>query len=143
MNETELKTMKRKATDFMKGVIISTGGDGLCTKKIKPVLLKGCYLSITIYYNNNIFRMSGTLRIEFDRDTWNVENDNYIYTDKTFLKTLNEYLIKNGLSEVDYTEKGIHGWSDICFDVDMKFILLWKNKFTCIHHIDVFRLSNY
>jgi len=93
--------------------IVSTGGDGCHTKKIKAVKIrglvipKGSYDSVSKLYHTE-------LQVHFDHITWDTKNDGLIYTDKTFLKNF-----LAAASHLGFTEENLSystmGWQTSTF----------------------------
>ena len=73
----------------------------------------------------------GELRVYFDNNTWNTDNDGLIYTDKQFLKDLREFLIIHGLpgKDVEYSSQGMQGGDYVSLNVGAKFMKAWTDKF--------------
>ena len=73
----------------------------------------------------------GELRVYFDTDTWDVSEDGLIYTDRLFLKELQEFLDAHGLQggDVSYSEQGMQGDDYVSCDVGGKFLKAWGEKF--------------
>jgi len=72
----------------------------------------------------------GELRVYFDTNTWNVNEDGLIYTDKQFMDELRGALEVSGLNDVDisYSEQGMQGGDYVSLDVGDKFIDSWTLK---------------
>ena len=73
----------------------------------------------------------GELRVQFDTKTWDVSEDGLIYTDRLFLKELQEFLDAHGLQggDVSYSEQGMQGDDYVSLDVGGKFLKSWGEKF--------------
>lgn len=73
----------------------------------------------------------GELRVYFDTKTWDVNEDGLIYTDRLFLKELQEFLDQHGLQggDVSYSEQGMQGDDYVSCDVGGKFLKAWGEKF--------------
>ena len=71
----------------------------------------------------------GELRVYFTKDSWDVNTDGLIYTDKQFKTELREALTVAGFdaSDVDYSEQGMQGNTFVSLDVGPKFINSWTN----------------
>ena len=72
----------------------------------------------------------GELRAYFDPNEWNVKEDGYIYTDKTWLKSYRQCLLKNGIDElavadIEYSEKGMQEVNYVSLDIGHVFIAAW------------------
>lgn len=71
----------------------------------------------------------GELRVYFD-DSWDVDVDGLIYTDRLFIKELKQWLTSQGYnsSDVGYSEAGMQGDTFVSLDVGKAFLSSWKNK---------------
>ena len=77
----------------------------------------------------------GELKVHFSQDTWDVEHDGLIYTDKLFLETLKGLLSrakfsKKVIAEVGYSEQGMQGTDYVSLDVGKDFCDEWLTMFT-------------
>lgn len=98
--------------------VLHTNGSGLWSRKSKAV-------TITDLIVIPVDETFGELRVHFTG--WNVY-DGDIYTDKLFLKELQEYLLSIGLSnKVNYSEHGMQGDHYVSLDVGKEFLESWKN----------------
>jgi hypothetical protein len=61
----------------------------------------------------------GELRVYFDTDTWDVENDGLIYTDPAFLTAIRFAFDSN---DIHYSEHGMQGDGFVSFDVGLEFL---------------------
>jgi len=93
---------------------IVTSGFGLWSSKIKEVHVHG----FTVPYVNEKCDF-GELRVYFDTDTWDVENDGLIYTDPAFLESIR---VAFGTSDIHYSEQGMQGDNFVSFDVGREFL---------------------
>lgn len=69
----------------------------------------------------------GELCVHFTQDSWDVNVDGLIYTDKLFRAELRAYLLTLGFTEaealdVSYSEQGMQGDTYVSCDVGAKFI---------------------
>lgn len=105
-------------------VYISTDGSGYWSDIIKEVFVTK--MGITYLNDENDF---GELRVYFDTNSWNVNQDGLIYTDKLFLETLKAYMLDMGYdgSDVSYSEQGMQGDNYVSLDVGPKFIGSFMN----------------
>ena len=73
----------------------------------------------------------GELRVIFNTDSWNVDQDGLIYTDKQFKTELVQFLNAQGLAgaDVSYSEQGMQGDDYVSLDCGAKFIASWEAKF--------------
>lgn len=110
-------------TADLENVVLHTGGDGYWSEVAKPVTVT----SIGLGYIDDEEGF-GELRVYFDTDTWNTEEDGLIYTDDNFESELRDALNKAGLagSDVSYSEQGMQGDDYVSLDVGKKFINSWK-----------------
>jgi hypothetical protein len=104
--------------------VLATAGDGLWSgvaKSVKVILIEVPYI------NNE--RTFGELRVYFDTDTWNIQQDGLIYTDSRFLDELRGALADLGLTgTVDYSEQGMQGEDYVSLDVGENFIQSWVDS---------------
>ena len=99
--------------------IIETSGTGLWSNVIKEVKTTG----YTIPYNNDFD--FGELRVYFDTNTWNVDDDGLIYTDPAFLDCIREAF---GTDDIDYSEMGMQGNGFVSFDVGQEFLMMYGER---------------
>lgn len=112
---------------------VLTGGDGLWSKCVKPVEVTSLVLD---QYEDSDGKVYGSLNVYFDPDTWDVETDGLIYTDRLFISILVECLLKEtkilksggAYFSMDYSEQGMQGPDYVNFDVDADFCESW-NKY--------------
>ncbi len=73
----------------------------------------------------------GELRVYFDTETWDTRKDGLIYTDRLFIKELQEFLTAHGLpgKDVCYSEQGMQGDDYVSLDAGTKFYKAWMQKF--------------
>jgi hypothetical protein len=66
----------------------------------------------------------GELRVVFDTETWDVNTDGLIYTDRQFERELQAFLTAHGLAgaDVSYSEQGMQGDDYVSCDVGECFI---------------------
>ena len=71
----------------------------------------------------------GELRVYFDKNDWDVDNDGLIYTDSLFAKELREWLTSLNYDAtrdtVFYSEMGMQGDNYVSLDVGEEFIESW------------------
>jgi hypothetical protein len=109
----------------MQKVVFNTDGSGYWSNVAKSVEIVNMSLS---YVNDE--KDFGELCVYFNTDTWDVDADGLIYTDKAFLEDLKAFLREQGLSDVvDYSEQGMQGDDYVSLDVEDDFIALWEAKF--------------
>ena len=103
---------------------LHTAGDGYWSEKsraVRIVKLKLGYVS-----DDEDF---GELRVYFDKNDWDVDNDGLIYTDSLFAKELREWLTSIGYdankNTVFYSEQGMQGDYYVSLDVEGPFIKSW------------------
>jgi hypothetical protein len=69
----------------------------------------------------------GELRVHFDTNTWDVDTDGLIYTDKQFINDLKVLLNRIELdTDVSYSEQGMQGDTFVSLDVGPEFIKSYK-----------------
>ena len=100
-------------------VILHTNGSGLWSKTRKSVPITKVILG---YVNTE--RDFGELCVFFNTSIWDIRKDGLIYTDKLFLKELQQTLNDMGLngSDVYYSEQGMQGRDYVSLDVGDRFI---------------------
>ena len=105
-------------------VYIPTDGSGYWSDIVKEVFVTK--MGITYLNDENDF---GELRVYFDTNSWNVDQDGLIYTDKLFLETLKAYMLDMGYnsSDVSYSEQGMQGDNYVSLDVGQNFIGSFMN----------------
>ena len=105
--------------------IFSTVGDGYWSNVAKPVQITDMRVA---YVNDE--RDFGELRVYFDTNTWDVDTDGLIYTDKQFMSGLRKALTAATLAgkDVDYSEQGMQGDDYVSCDVGAAFIASYKAK---------------
>ena len=114
-------------------IILNTDGKGLWSSKSKPVVITNLSLSISKIQDDDN-RMFGELCVYFDEASWNTDDHGLIYTDKTFLTELHNFLKTQGFSEqslegVHYSEQGMQGDDYVSLDAGNKFCEEWLAKF--------------
>jgi hypothetical protein len=76
----------------------------------------------------------GSLDASFDSDDWNVRKHGLIYTDKLWLKTFREELIKTegfteeATNDITYSEQGLQGENHVNLDVGEVFLKFFLKK---------------
>lgn len=106
--------------------ILETDGGGYWTTEQKPVFVT----EFTVPYINDEHSF-GELCVHFNTNSWRPDRDGLIYTDKRFLKGLQEHLTGLGLAgdDVSYSEQGMQGDNYVSCDIGKAFIDSWKIKF--------------
>ncbi len=104
---------------------LHTSGDGYWSTAAKAVEVKGLEIG---YVSED--RQFGELRVYFNTDTWAVESDGLIYTDKQFYVELQDYIKQQGLVvDLCYSEQGMQGEDYVSLDIGADFIASWVAKF--------------
>lgn len=105
---------------------LNTNGQGFWSQEARAVKVTG--LSVP-YVNDE--RDFGELRVYFDTNTWDVNTDGLIYTDRQFELELREFLNSQGLvgEDVGYSEQGMQGDDYVSCDVGAAFLQSWVAKF--------------
>jgi hypothetical protein len=105
---------------------LSTDGSGYWTDVAKPVFITG----LTVPYINDECDF-GELRVHFNTNTWRTDRDGLIYTDKRFVRELQEWLTSIGLagSDVSYSEQGMQGRNYVSCDVGADFLASWVARY--------------
>lgn len=104
----------------MTQVVLHTAGNGLWSDEKRAVSIV-----------NMVLGRGVELMVYFDIETWNVEEHGLIYTDRLFLRELQEFLDLHGLpgKDVDYSEQGMQGDNYVSLDVGIQFAKVWAKKF--------------
>ena len=117
----------------MSKVILNTDGKrGLWSNVAKAVTITDIQLGMaTLWEGDTDEDMFGELRVYFDTETWDTYEDGLIYTDRGFLKELQEFLNAHGLpgKDVSYSEQGMQGDDYVSLDAGYKFYKAWMAKF--------------
>lgn len=109
----------------MEKVIFNTSGDGYWSDVAKAVEITD--MNVICAEDDKSF---GELMVFFNTDTWDVNKDGLIYTDKQFKIDLMEFIVKHGLVvDLCYSEQGMQGDDYVSFDVGADFIASWEAKF--------------
>ena len=117
----------------MQKVILNTSGDGYWSTVAKPVEVVDMQLG---YVAED--KEFGELRVYFNTDTWNVNEDGLIYTDSGFYKDLQVFIKQHGLVvDLCYSEQGMQGDDYVSLDVGAEFIASWEAKFGYASFADV------
>jgi hypothetical protein len=112
----------------MQKVIFNTKGDGYWSNVAKAVEIVDMQVS---YCDEE--KDFGELRVYFNTDTWNVEQDGLIYTDGQFAEDLANFLVAHGLDAgASYSEQGMQGDDYVSLDIGKKFIASWEAKFNTV-----------
>jgi len=117
----------------MQAVTFNTNGKGYWSNVQKAVEI----VDMQVAYINDE-RDFGELRVYFNTDTWDVNVDGLIYTDKQFRNELQAFLIAHGLpgKDVSYSEQGMQGDNYVSFDiVSAKFLRAWEAKFGVLENV--------
>jgi hypothetical protein len=98
---------------------LNTNGKGYWSRMQKAVEITHLQLA---YLNDEMD--FGELRVRFNANTWDVNKDGLIYTDKQFMTELKELLTAKGFdaSDVSYSEQGMQGDTYVSCDVGERFI---------------------
>ena len=103
---------------------LHTDGNGYWSEKARAVRITNLKLG---YVDDE--RTFGELRVYFDKNDWDVDNDGLIYTDKLFVTELREWLTSIGYDAnkdtVFYSEQGMQGDYYVSLDVEGPFIKSW------------------
>lgn len=97
---------------------IVTSGMGLWSNKVKEVVTK----AYSVPYTNEECDF-GELRVYFDTDTWNIDEDGLIYTDPAFLESIR---VAFGTNDIHYSEQGMQGTGFVSFDVGREFLSMYE-----------------
>ena len=108
----------------MQKVVFNTDGSGYWSTEAKAVEIVDMRLG---YVSDE--EDFAELCVYFNTDTWDVEKDGLIYTDRQFKNELNAFLLAQGLCEAEYSEQGMQGEDYVSLDVEEEFLQKWKQKF--------------
>jgi hypothetical protein len=111
----------------MQAVTFNTNGQGYWSNKAKAVGI----VDMRIAYINDE-RDFGELRVYFNTQDWDVNEDGLIYTDKQFRNELQAFLDSQGLpgKYISYSEQGMQGDDYVSLDiVGAEFLQAWEAKF--------------
>ena len=109
----------------MQTVIFNTSGDGYWSDVAKAVEITDMQLG---YVADD--KEFGELRVYFNTDTWDVNKDGLIYTDRQFKIDLMQFITEHGLIvDLSYSEQGMQGDNYVSLDVGAEFIASWEAKF--------------
>jgi hypothetical protein len=114
----------------MTKVIFNTNGLGYWSNVQKAVEV----VDMQVAYINDE-RDFGELRVYFNTDTWDVNVDGLIYTDKQWRNELQAFLDAHGLpgKDISYSEQGMQGDNYVSLDiVTAKFLTAWEAKFNTV-----------
>jgi hypothetical protein len=112
----------------MEKVIFNTSGDGYWSRAVKAVEIVDMQLGYIA--DDNEF---GELRVYFNTDTWNVNTDGLIYTDRQFKIDLMQFVQQHGLVvDLCYSEQGMQGDDYVSLDVGADFLAAWNSKFNTL-----------
>jgi hypothetical protein len=101
---------------------LSTDGSGYWSNAAKTVTVTG--LELSYVSDENDF---GELRVHFDTNTWNVDTDGLIYSDREFISNLKVLLSRLELdTNISYSEQGMQGDTFVSLDVGPEFIKSFK-----------------
>ena len=101
-----------------------TDGKGFWSTKIAEVMITRIHLE-------GMNKKYGELQVYFNTDTWDIETDGLIYTDKTFLAELKAFLTAQGFdcSDLDYSEQGMQGYDYVSLDTGANFNASYFKRF--------------
>lgn len=109
----------------MQTVVFTTSGDGYWSEAVKNVRITDMQLG---YVADD--KEFGELRVYFNTDDWNVNEDGLIYTDSGFYTDLQQFVKEHGLVvDLSYSEQGMQGDNYVSLDVGAEFISSWEQKF--------------
>lgn len=101
---------------------LHTDGTGHWSDAAKSVKVT----DISVPYIDDV-RDFGELRVHFDTESWDVDEDGLIYTDEQFLNELLAALKDEGfdVSDIGYSEQGMQGDDYVSLDVGPNFLKSW------------------
>lgn len=114
----------------MEQVIFSTAGDGYWSNVAKPVRIVNMVLERGSRWAGEK-GIWGELRVYFDTQTWDTDEDGLIYTDRLFERELRQFLKRHDLpgADVSYSEQGMQGDDYVSLDAGTQFYQAWMKKF--------------
>ena len=118
----------------MQAVIFNTNGLGYWSRAVKAVEI----VDMQVAYVNEE-KDFGELRVYFNTDTWDVNKDGLIYTDKQWRNELQAFLNAQGLpgKDISYSEQGMQGDDYVSLDIlGAKFLTAWEAKFNTVLEVD-------
>ncbi len=115
------------------GVIFNTSGGGMWSSVEGPVVIT----SIHADYSADGW---GSLYVNFDIASWDVDANGLIYTDDQFLEELQQWMIERGVASaaegISYSEQGMQGDDYVHFDLSAETArqmeALWPGDVTMI-----------
>ena len=112
----------------MSKVIFNTSGDGYWSSVQTAVEI----VDMQVTYCDE-YKEFGELRVYFNPNTWDVNKDGLIYTDKQFKIDLMQFIKQHGLVvDLCYSEQGMQGDDYVSFDIGADFIASWERKFEAV-----------
>lgn len=102
---------------------LTTDGSGLWSDEVATVGVT--HLQVPYINEEETF---GELCVYFNTNTWRIDRQGLIYTDKGWLKELCAALGERGYdtSDISYSEQGMQGDDYVSLDVGEKFLNSWK-----------------
>lgn len=99
---------------------LNTGGSGYWSRAKKPVEVE------KIEFHKYSGGTYGEARVWFSEDSWNVNEDGLIYTDRLWIKEFRSYLKNKGFSQaaidnIGYSEQGMQGELYVSLDFGQVF----------------------
>ena len=117
----------------MSEVILHTDGlRGLWSNVAKAIRITDMQLGTgTIWEGDSDDEAFGEFRVYFNTEDWDTAEDGLIYTDRGFLKELQEFLNAHGLpgKDICYSEQGMQGDDYVSLDAGGLFYKAWMQKF--------------
>ena len=111
---------------FVVNKSLNTDGKGLWSRVAKSVKITGFDLE---YLNDE--GNFGELCVYFDTQSWDVNKQGLIYTDKQFLSELKTLLAEQNLgTDVEYSEQGMQGSTYVSLDCGPEFIKSFQKLIT-------------
>ena len=114
-------------------IIFETSGDGYWSNSQRPVLIRDMRIGpfIDDDFDAGDSPDYGELCVYFEVQTWDVRKHGLIYTDRLFIKQLQEFLTAHGLpgDDVCYSEQGMQGDDYVSLDAGTEFYKAWMEKF--------------
>lgn len=114
----------------MSKIVFHTAGDGYWSREARAVTITDIRLDdISGWHDEDA--IWGELCVYFDTRTWDRQKHGFIYTDKRFLRELQDFLTLHGLpgQDVSYSEQGMQGDDFVSLDAGDEFCRAWIKKF--------------
>lgn len=111
--------------------VFATGGNGLWSTAVKDVTVNSITMFVTTDEEESC---NSDMGINYNESTWDNDTDGLIYTDKTFIAALREFLIAAGfdaaaVNDIGYSEAGMQDDERVSCDAE-KFAAMVREIYT-------------